>query len=128
MLTLCFVSLGTLIAVKTRDKARAVGIALAVWAVMVIVYDALLLWGMIAFGDRPVEPFVVPIAALNPIDLARIMVMLKVDLAAMMGYSGAIYKLFFGSLGGMLLAAIALALWVLLPAWCALRAFDRKDL
>ena len=128
MLTLSFVSIGALIAMETRDKARAVGFGLAVWALVVLVYDGLLLWAMLAFGDRPIEPFVVPVAALNPVDLARIMVMLKVDLAAMMGYSGAVYKQYLGSVGGILTATGALALWVVVPAWWALRAFDRKDL
>jgi len=122
------VALGALVAIKNRDKARAVGIGLVIWAAMVLVYDAILLWLMFAFGDRPIEPFVVPVAALNPIDLARIMVMLKVDLAAMMGYSGAVYKMFFGSMGGMLLASGSLMLWVIWPAWWAFRAFERRDL
>ena len=127
-LVLVFAALGALIALRQREKARGVGIALVSWLLLVIVYDALLMWGMFAFSDYPIEPFVVPVAGLNPIDLARIMVMLEIDLAAMMGYSGAIYKIFFGSTTGMVVAGLILLLWVALPTWAGFRAFRRKDL
>ena len=74
------------------------------------------------------EPLIVPLAALNPIDLSRMLIMLQVDLAALLGYTGAVYQRFFGSLGGMLASFTALLLWTLIPAWAAVRAFARKDL
>lgn len=125
-LVLVFAALGALIALRQRDKARGVGIALVLWLLFVLVYDALLLWLMFMTSEYPVEPFVVPLAALDPIDLARILVMLEIDLAAMMGYSGAVYKSFFGSATGMAMAALILVLWILLPAWGALRAFRKR--
>ncbi|MCB0793834.1 MAG: ABC transporter permease subunit [Flavobacteriales bacterium] len=127
-LVLVFSALGTLIALSQREKARGVGIGLGVWFVFVLVYDALLMWLMFALSDRPIEPWVVPLAALDPIDLARIMVMLEVDLAAMMGYSGALYKEFFGSTGGMAVALGTLMLWIVVPIAFAFRTFRGKDL
>ncbi len=128
LLTLVFTAIGTHIAVRNREKARGVGLGLVVWFVLVLVYDALLLWVMFAFSDYPIEPLIVPMAALDPIDLARIMVMLKVDLAAMMGYSGAVYEKFFGAGSGILLALTALLAWVAVPSALAFRAFSKKDL
>lgn len=127
-LTAVFSAIGGLVAVKNRDRARGVGIGLVIWVLMVLVYDAVLLWIMFSFSDRPIEPVIVPLAALNPIDLARILVMLKIDLAALLGYTGAVYQQFFGTAGGMLAAFAALLLWVLLPGFRAVRAFARKDL
>ncbi len=127
-LVLVFAALGALIALKQREKARGVGVALVIWFVFVLLYDALLMWGMFTFSDYPIEPWVVPFAGLNPVDLARIMVMLQVDLAAMMGYSGAIYKNFFSSTGGMLVAGTIMLLWIAVPVLLALRVFQRKDL
>lgn len=127
-LVLVFASLGVLIALKQREKARGVGMALVIWLLFVMVYDALLMWLMFATSDYPIEPFVVPMAGLDPIDLARILVMLEIDLAAMMGYSGAIYKNFFGSRLGMLVAGLILMLWVAIPALFSFRVFRRKDL
>jgi Cu-processing system permease protein len=128
MLTLVFVAIGSLIAIKNREKARGVGLGLVVWFLFVLVYDAVLLWIMFAFSDYPIEPLIVPLAALDPIDLGRIMVLLKVDLAAMMGYSGAVYEQFFGTLRGILVALAALMVWVAVPSMFAFRAFRRKDL
>lgn len=127
-LTMVFCALGIFIAVRQRDRAKAVGIGLATWVFMVLVYDSLLLWLMFSFSDRPIEPVIVPLAALNPIDLSRILIMLKIDLAALLGYTGAVYQQFFGSLGGMLVSFAALLLWIQVPAWAATRVFARKDL
>lgn len=127
-LTTVFCALGLLIAVGQRDRAKAVGIGLMTWVLLVLVWDSLLLWLMFSFSDRPIEPLVVPLAALNPIDLSRILIMLKIDLAALLGYSGAVYQKFFGSAGGMLLSLAALILWTVTPAWRAVRVFARKDL
>ena len=126
-LVLVFVALGALIALRQREKARGVGLSLAVWLLFVLVYDAVLMGLMFALSDHPIEPFVVPLAGANPIDLARILVMLEVDLAAMMGYSGAIYKNFFGSTAGMGVAALIL-LWVAIPVWRGFVVFRKKDL
>lgn len=127
-LVLVFVALGALIALRQREKARGVGLSLAVWLLFVLVYDAVLMGLMFALSDHPIEPFVVPLAGANPIDLARILVMLEVDLAAMMGYSGAIYKNFFGSTAGMGVAALILLLWVAIPVWRGFVVFRKKDL
>lgn len=127
-LCVVFVVLGALIATRFREKARGVGMALVAWLLFVLVHDALLLALLFALSDYPIEPWIVPLAGLNPIDLARIIVMLEIDLAAMMGYTGAVYKNFFGSRVGMLVAALIMLLWTLIPAWSAVRAFQRKDL
>lgn len=127
-LTVVFTALGLLIAVLQRDRAKAVGMGLVAWVMMVIVYDGLLLWIMFSFSDRPIEPVIVPLAALNPIDLSRILIMLKIDLAALLGYTGAVYEKFFGSVGGMLVSFAILLVWMLLPSAGAVRAFTRKDL
>ena len=63
----------------------------------------------------------------NPIDIARVSLLLRFDGAAMMGYTGAVFLEFFGKGYGMALTAAALSLWVLLPLVLGLRAFERKD-
>lgn len=127
-LVLVFTALGVLIALMQREKARGVGVGLSIWFLFVLVYDALLMSLMFALNDYPIEPFVVPLAALNPIDMGRILVMLQVDLAAMMGYSGAVYRSFFGSAGGISVAFGVMMLWVVIPTLFSFRTFQRKDL
>lgn len=128
MLTLVFVSLAFLAAVLTRDKAKAIGMALMFWFYFSLIYDGLLLWIMYSFSDYPLENATLALVALNPIDLARIMILLKMDIAALMGYTGAFYKEFFGSYVGLLFSSGLLVVWAIVPLCIALAVFKRKDL
>jgi Cu-processing system permease protein len=128
MLTLVFVSLAFLAAVLTRDKAKAIGIALMFWFYFALIYDGLLLWIIYSFSDYPLEKATLVLVSLNPIDLARIMILLKMDVAALMGYTGAFYKDFFGSYIGLLFSSVLLIAWALIPLSIALAIFKRKDL
>lgn len=128
MLTLVFVSLAFLSSVLTRDKAKAIGIALLFWFYFSLIYDGLLLWIIYSFADYPLEKVTLALIAFNPVDLARIVMLLQLDISALMGYTGAFYKDFFGSNTGIVFSAGILVLWVLAPLWTALRVFIRKDL
>ena len=128
MLTLVFVSLAFLASVLTRDKAKAIGITLLFWFYFSLIYDGLLLWIVYSFSDYPLEKITVGLVALNPIDLARIMMLLKLDISALMGYTGAFYQNFFGSFLGMTFSAGVLALWIIFPLLIGTRIFVKKDL
>jgi len=70
----------------------------------------------------------VGVSGLNPIDLGRILILLQLDISALMGYTGAIFKDFFGSKLGATIAAFVLVLWAVLPLLWSLRKFNAKDL
>lgn len=127
-LTLVFVSLAFFASVLTRDKAKAIGIALLFWFYFSLIYDGLLLWVIYSFSDYPLEKLTLTLIAFNPIDLARIIMLLQLDISALMGYTGAFYKNFFGSNLGILFSLSLLMLWVLWPILFALRIFNKKDL
>lgn len=127
-LTLAFTSLAFLSAVITSDKARGIGLALILWFYFSVIYDALVLGILFTFNDYPLEKAVVALASLNPIDLGRIVILLKLDISALMGYTGAVYKKFFGGNFGMLYSLFMMALWVLLPLLLSIRIFKRKNL
>lgn len=105
-LTWIFVSIAVLASVSTRDKARGIGMALLIWFFFSLLYDALVLMLMFALSDYPLEKGMVALAALNPIDLARILMLLQLDIAALMGYTGALFREFLGTGAGMAFAAI----------------------
>ena len=128
MLTLVFVSLAFLASVLTRDKAKAIGLALLFWFYFSLIYDGLLLWIVFSFSDYPLEKVTLALVALNPIDLARIIMLLQLDISALMGYTGAFYKNFFGSHWGTLFSAGVLLLWTGIPLALGLRIFSKKDL
>jgi Cu-processing system permease protein len=45
-----------------------------------------------------------------------------------MGYTGALYKDFFGSASGILFTTGIMLFWIVAPLWWALRVFKKKDL
>lgn len=127
-LTLIFTSLAFVTAVKARDKARGIGMALLLWFYFALIYDGIVLLILFTFSDYPMEKFTLVLAALNPIDLGRIFIMLKMDISALMGYTGALYKDFFGSATGILFTVGAMLFWIITPLLLALRMFRKKDL
>lgn len=128
MLTLVFVSLAFLASVLTRDKAKAIGLALLFWFYFSLIYDGILLWVVFAFSDYPIEKITLVLVSLNPVDLARIIMLLKLDISALMGYTGAFYKEFFGSYFGTVFSTGVLIVWTVVPLMIATRIFGKKDL
>jgi Cu-processing system permease protein len=127
-LTLVFVSLAFLSSVMTRDKAKAIGIALLFWFYFSLIYDGLLLWVVYTFNDYPLEKVTLALITFNPVDMARIIMLLQLDISALMGYTGAFYKDFFGSYSGLLFSIFVLFLWIIVPLIIALKVFSKKDL
>jgi Cu-processing system permease protein len=127
-LTLIFTSIAFLASVKARDKARGIGAALLLWFYFALIYDGLVLMLLFSFSDYPMEKFTLLLSALNPIDIGRIFIMLKIDVSALMGYTGALYKDFFVSGTGVLFTVGIMMLWITLPLWWSLKVFKKKDL
>lgn len=128
LLTLAFISMAFLATVLSRDKARGIGIALLLWFFCTILYDGIVLMSMFAFSDYPLEKAIIGLAFLNPVDLARIAMLLQLDAAALMGYTGALFQHFFGSALGEGLSLAAMLVWIAVPLWLAMRIFRKKDI
>ena len=128
MLSLVFTSIAFWASVKAKDKARGIGFALLLWFYFSLIYDGLILLVLFSFSDYPLEKITLLLSALNPIDLGRIFIMLKMDVSALMGYTGALYQDFFGSFTGMLFTVGIMLLWAVIPLMLAIRNFKRKDL
>jgi Cu-processing system permease protein len=126
-LTLVFVAVAVLLALASRDKARGLAMAIGVWLLATVVYDGVVLAVATAFAAYPLERPMIGLMLLNPVDLARILLLMQLDIAALMGYTGAVFERFFGSGLGRVIIAAALAAWVAGPAWLGLRAFRRQD-
>jgi Cu-processing system permease protein len=61
------------------------------WFYFSLIYDGLLLFFLFQFSDYPLEKAMIVLSSLNPIDLGRILILLKLDIAALMGYTGAVF-------------------------------------
>jgi Cu-processing system permease protein len=91
-------------------------------------FDGIVLFILFQFQDYPMEKAMVVISSLNPIDLGRILILLKMDISALMGYTGAIFKDYFGTRAGLTIAFGIMLLWMIIPAWLSTRKFMSKDL
>jgi Cu-processing system permease protein len=63
----------------------------------------------------------------NPIDLSRILILLKLDISALLGYTGAVFKKFFGTNFGLIISFAAMILWIVLPVWRINMKLKKKD-
>jgi len=126
--TLVFTSLAFLVVSIADDKARGIGICLIIWLVSAMIWDALLLYVLMAFGEWPIEKGIMALLMLNPLDLARFQVIIGLDALAMMGYSGAMFANFLGKTLGIIVSAAVMLLWIVLPFVWSCRRFARKDL
>ena len=127
-LTVVFVSIAMLAASITRDKAKGIGLSILLWLFFSLIFDALVLFLLFQFQDYPLERVMVFLSFLNPIDLSRIQILLQMDISALMGYTGAVFREFFGNGVGISLSFLGLLGWIIFPLLISLRKFKRKDL
>ncbi len=115
------------IALRVDDRVRALGIALAVWLVAAVLWDGVVLLVALGLGHRPIEGPLLVMLALNPLDVARVLLLLGSDAAALLGYTGAVVQRTLGSDLGRVALATVLLFWVAVPPLVAGRTFARKD-
>ncbi|MCC6636006.1 MAG: ABC transporter permease subunit [Chitinophagaceae bacterium] len=128
MLSIIFVSVAFLCSMLTRDKAKGIGVSIMLWLYFALLFDGIVLFLFFQFADYPIEKIVVILSALSPVDLSRILILLKLDVSAMLGFSGAIFQNYFGSNWGLVLSFALLGLWIAVPFAISLRKFKKKDL
>ena len=126
-LTLIFTALAFLISVKYEDKIKGLGFAIMLWLIFSVLYDGALLLIVYLFEDYPLDGIILGMSLANPVDLARIVLMLQFDISAMMGYTGALFNKFFGSSLGMMISVASLMIWMVIPFFSGLRMFRKKD-
>lgn len=126
-LTLVFSALALLITAYTEDRIKGLGIAVALWLLMAVLYDGLVLLFVALMSDHPIEHALLALMLANPVDLARVTLLLQFDVSALLGYTGAVLEKFFGRAIGVTTTLFALTLWVIIPLFNGLRAFQKKD-
>ena len=127
ILNLVFVALGVWVAVVVTDKAKGLGAVLLIWLFLTLVYDGIGLLILSWFQDYPLMTPVIIMTSLNPIDLSRVSLLMDMDISALMGFTGAVYKKFFGSGMGPVLAIALLGIWALIPTLLSRKRFYYKD-
>lgn len=127
VLTAIFSAIATLIAVRCEDRLRGLGSAIGTWLLLTVVYDGVVLFILSVFSDYALERTTLGLMLANPIDIARVALLLRFDGAAMMGYTGAVFLDFFSGAQGAAITLAALTLWVAAPVMLGARLFRRKD-
>ncbi len=126
-LTFIFVALAYNIALSNENKIKGFGYAILLWLFMAVIYDGMFLISLIVFEDYPLDKFSLFATVLNPVDLSRILILLKLDISALMGYTGAIFKNFFGTGLGLIASFSMLSAWVILPVLRIVQKSNKKD-
>lgn len=126
-LSLIFTALAFVIALANENKIKGFGYAILLWLFMAVIYDGLFLMSLIYFEEYPLDKFSLAATMLNPVDLSRVLILLKLDISALLGYTGAVFQKFFGTNFGFIISVLMLGLWVLIPTAIIYRMAKRKD-
>ena len=126
-LTLIFTALAFNIALSNENKIKGFGYAILLWLFLAVIYDGLFLMSLIIFEDYPLDKLSLIGTMLNPIDLSRTLILLKLDISALLGYTGAIFKKFFGTNFGLIISFSMLLIWVAFPIFSIVFKSKKKD-
>lgn len=127
MLTFIFVALAFGLALIFEDKIKGFGVAILTWLLFAVIYDGLFLILLLVFDDYPLDKFALFATVFNPIDLSRILILLKLDISALLGYTGAVFQNFFGTSFGLLFSITLLSFWIVVPVLFIIYKSKRKD-
>ncbi|TNF91060.1 MAG: ABC transporter permease [Gammaproteobacteria bacterium] len=121
-----FIALGYLVSVIVRERATAVGAAIGLWLVFVVLYD-LILFGVLTMDKEQQisEQLFAALMLISPTDAYRILNLSLFDgVSEAAGLAGVASEA--GLTGGFLIGS--LSLWVILPLIAALLLFQRREL
>ena len=126
-LTFIFTGIAFNISLSNENKIKGFGYAIMMWLFLAIIYDGLFLMALFIFEDYPLDKLSLIGTMLNPVDLSRTLILLKLDISALLGYTGAVFKQFFGTSFGLIISLIVLCIWVTLPILRIIRVSNKKD-
>jgi Cu-processing system permease protein len=127
VLSTVFSAIAYLIALLNTNHIRGFGLAILTWLFFAIIYDGIFLILLSVFKEYPLDKASIAGVLLNPIDLGRIFILLKLDISALMGYTSAVFNKFFGNASGMIIALSMLLFWLVLPGMLIRRVSARRD-
>jgi Cu-processing system permease protein len=126
-LTIVFVTLGLYVAALVPDRIKGMGVALAVWLICAVAYDGLVLMLTTVLGAHAAAGSVLGALIVNPVDVARLLLLVQLDAPVLMGYTDAAARQLLAGHAAIVVAASALTLWWIVPTMLGLRAFERRD-
>ena len=128
LLNYIFLGIAFILSIFLSKKEIVLAAALLIWFYFYVLYDIIVMGGIILFRDYPLEIPILIMVFLNPLDLVRVILLLNMDLSAIMGIGTASVKNVLGNVYGMLGACLVLFVWAWLLFRISLRKFILKDL
>lgn len=126
-LTLIFTAISFNISIANTNRLKGFGYSVLTWLFLSVIYDGIFLIILIALGQYPLDKLSLFLLMLNPIDLSRTLMLLNLDISALLGYTGAIYKMFFGTFFGIISSSLTLIIWTILPIVSMVVKVNKKD-
>ena len=127
LLSWSFTALGFTIFVHQSNRIKGFAYALGLWLLLAVLYDALFLLVLVYFSSYDLTSVVLVFVLCNPLDLARILVIMASDLSALLGYTGAVFEYFLGGTYGLYVCLGILLLWIIVPLALMHRRLAYKD-
>lgn len=129
LLALVFTGLSLLIALLSRRRPIALGIALGVWVFYELIYGLMMLGTTLYFPAKVLKTSLLVGLMGNPIDLTRVLSLLQVGGPHLFGPAGAtLIKLTGSQALSTLYGLTGVLLWLVIPLGISLRLFSRQDL
>ena len=120
-------ALGIFIGVVARRRSAAVGVALAVWFCLAVLYDFAAIAVLQFVGNGEPGLLLVGLLAANPIDGIRALLLTVLGADVLLGPTGASVQRLFGPGGGAVAILASLVLALVAPLIAARALFGRRD-
>jgi Cu-processing system permease protein len=121
-----FIALGYLVSVLVRERATAIGAAIGLWLVFVVLYDLLLFGALTMDKDQLIgQQLFSMLMLVSPTDTYRVLNLSSFEgVSEAAGIAGVASE---AGLSGALLVSVML-LWVIVPLMATLLVFQRREL
>ena len=111
-----------------RRRTRALALALVTWFAGVVLFDVAALGLASLLPSGPASRVLILAVLLNPVDAVRTAALLSIEGASAFGAASlALLRFSHGPWGAGVLLGLSLSLWIVVPAWAALRRLRRAD-
>jgi Cu-processing system permease protein len=120
-------SLGVMLGVLARRRAAAVGMALAAWLAIAVVYDLIAIAVLQLFGSGEPGPLLLGLLALNPVDGVRALGLTALGADVLLGPTGAAMQRLMGPGGGAAVVGASVLVCLAAPMAIAARVYRARD-
>jgi Cu-processing system permease protein len=128
-LGLVFVALAALLSIMAHRRPMAIVTGLIIWLFFLFIYDLIVLSASYYVDEAYLRTMLYFSLLGNPIDIARVVVLMSVGGEAALGAAGAgLLRMFGGGVTSAISAAGLFIIWILVPLTAAALMFRRQDM